>query len=128
MTGQHPYDATYRPPFPRLSITVTEPLTARTVGPFQALLDTGSDITVIPARFLPDLSLQEFRLAIIQGYGAESARVPTYLVDVNVNGHTVELVEAILEENDGGELLLGRNILNELVLVLDGPALQVEVK
>jgi predicted aspartyl protease len=128
MSDRHLYDATYHPPFPTLSITVTEPLSARTVGPFQALLDTGSDITVIPARLLSELSLQEFRLATIQGYGAEPARVPTYLLDVNINGHTIEFVEVILEENDGGELLLGRNVLNELTVVLDGPALQVEVK
>ena len=128
MISRHSYDATYQPSFPALAITVTEPFSARTIGPFQALLDTGSDITVVPARLLSDFFLQEFRLAIIQGYGAESARVPTYLLDVNINGHTVEFVEVIRDHSDGAELLLGRNVLNELILMLDGPASQVEVR
>jgi len=124
MTTQ--YDANYNPPFPALEIAITEPISGETIGPFHALLDTGSDITVIPAQFLSNLDLEEFRQVVIQGYGAEPMRAFTYLLSVNIGEREVEFVEVILNEG-GGELLLGRNVLNDLIITLNGPALRVKV-
>lgn len=126
MTTRYEYDANYRPPFPALEIAITEPISEETVGPFHALLDTGSDITVIPAQFLSNLDLKEFRQVIIQGYGAEPIRAPTYLLNINVGGQDVEFAEVILNES-GDELLLGRNVLNDLTITLNGPTLCVEL-
>jgi predicted aspartyl protease len=89
-----------------------------------ALVDTGADITCLPK-------------AVVKALGGEPAS--TYSV-AGVNGtslgpanscflefeiaSTKKVAEAI---SFGDELILGRNILNELTLQLDGPACKLSI-
>ncbi|MBI4769484.1 MAG: retroviral-like aspartic protease family protein [Chloroflexi bacterium] len=91
-------------------------------------LDTGADMTVVPAALVAELPLGRFRKVAVQGFRGESETMFTYIVDVSVNGHRIEFVEVVLDESDEAELLVGRDVLNELTVVLDGPALSAEVR
>jgi hypothetical protein len=47
-----PYDVTYTPPAPILQIRLAAPGEPSQVGPLVAIVDTGSDGTLIPTEYL----------------------------------------------------------------------------
>lgn len=124
--SQHTYDQSYWPPFPTIEIVIANPYSAQATDPLPAKVDTGADMTVIPRRLAAELGLTPFSRVLVQGFRGQPEATRTYPADVNVNGYAVEFVELILNETKD-ELLLGRDVLNELVLVLNGPASIVEV-
>jgi predicted aspartyl protease len=124
--GQYTYDQNYWPPFPTIEIVIANPFSDQATDPMPAKVDTGADMTVIPRRLAAELGLTPFSRVLVQGFRGQPEMTRTYPADVNVNGYTIEFAELILNEAEN-ELLLGRDVLNELVLVLNGPASIVEV-
>ena len=124
--SQHTYDQSYWPPFPTIEVVIANPFSDQATVPLPAKVDTGADMTVIPRRLAVELGLTSFSRVLVQGFRGQPKVTRTYPADVNVNGYTVEFVELILNDTEN-ELLLGRDVLNELVLILNGPASIVEV-
>jgi len=124
--SQHPYDQDSWPPFPTIEIIIANPFDDQATDPLPAKVDTGADMTVIPRRLAAKLGLTPFSRVLVQGFRGQPEVMRTYPADVNVNDYIVEFVELILNETEN-ELLLGRDVLNELVLVLNGPASVIEV-
>jgi len=90
-----------------------------------AQLDTGADVTAIPSEAVSRLSLELTGELTIAGYDDQPERVPIYAVWIALpDGRQVRLnVVAIARSN----VLLGRDVLNSLRLLFDGPALTLEV-
>ena len=68
----------------------------------------------------------------MRGLWSSRTRVTLYFVDIHFNNVILPGVEAIgVDENDGAfeneEVVLGRNVLNMLFLLLEGPAQQTRV-
>jgi hypothetical protein len=114
----HPFDATYAPPFPTLPIVIHDPVNGAITSELTAYLDTGSDATIVPAQFLQDLAGEETLPARIRSPWGEVRIVTIYVVDLEVAGHLLPAVDVVVDEQ-GGEILLGRNVLNQLILLLD---------
>jgi len=89
------------------------------------LLDTGADATIAPKRLLQSIQARPLDFRQVRSYIGEQRFVRTYAVDVIVNGITLPGVEII--GDDVQEPLLGRDVLNRLRLVLDGPQQKIEV-
>jgi len=97
-----------------------------------ALVDTGADFTLVPKRWLAQINAPESRSALVRGLWSSRTRVTLYFVDIHFNNVILPGVEAIgVDENDGAfeneEVVLGRNVLNMLFLLLEGPAQQTRV-
>jgi predicted aspartyl protease len=88
-----------------------------------ALVDSGADVTVLPQGLPEALGLPQVGEITVRGVGGATHRVPVYAVEVEALG-TRRIVEAAAV---GGEMLVGRDLLNFWMVVLDGPRLVLRV-
>jgi len=88
--------------------------------PATALIDTGADISVLPSKLREELDLTLLGYTECSGaFDEESKTVPTYYVRMSVADVWIGEVEVILTSSP--YVLLGRDILNSLLLIADGP-------
>lgn len=120
------------PPAPILNIRlgqIEEPPSERV---FQALVDTGSDFSLAPRRFLVDLEIPEYEVATVRGLWGPRQQAMMYIVDIHLEDRVIPAVE-IVGVPDGGsafeneEIILGRNVLNKLILLLEGTKQQTTI-
>jgi hypothetical protein len=52
------YDANYYPPAPSIEVRLGAPDESLIIGPIQALIDTGADVSIVPLRYIEPLGLQ----------------------------------------------------------------------
>lgn len=121
MTARAAYSTRYDPPAPVLPIRVTRGGGGRSLA-LAGLVDTGADVTVLPESVVMRLSLPRVGTVRIAGVVGH-ARAPVHAAMLEVAGRAA-LFEVIALSD---EAILGRNVLNALRLVLDGPQLALEV-
>ena len=119
-----PYNAGYRIPFPMLTVTLHTDESA--VGPLSALLDTGADFTLIPTPVLEQIEAADVGQVRIQTHFGDSHLVTQYTVAVQVHETGLLWIYAI-GDDEGNEVILGRDVLNKLPLFLDGPQRQTQL-
>lgn len=120
------YDQAFAPPFPRLPVIVTQVEGSIQAPALMGLVDTGADITLIPAGQLRAIAAVEIYRARLRSHWGEGRTVSVYLVDLQVAGYNLPGIEVIADDVSES-VLLGRNALNRLILLLDGPARQADV-
>lgn len=113
------YNSTYDPPAPVLEVTVANASNRRRRRVLPGLLDTGSDITAVPATFVDTLQLYPIGRLRLEGVDATTQTVLTYAVHLTIGGVSVPRVEVILTGRDFA--VIGRDILNRFYLLLRGP-------
>ena len=89
-------------------------------------IDTGADVTVIPMSLAAGIGLTATRYAWISAYDGTLSLRPVYYATFEFCGVSLSSVRCVESQRDIA--LIGRNVLNQLVLVLDGPNLEFEVK
>jgi predicted aspartyl protease len=123
---KHVYLTTYYPPMPALQITLGYPSESLKLGPFEAIIDTGGDGTIVPQALLDEIGAPFVDDGRIRSHWGEWRSIQLFTVDIGVNGLRLPAIEVVGDEK-GKEILLGRNFLNKLNLLLHGPAQQVDV-
>jgi predicted aspartyl protease len=127
MSNAFPHSRRHRPPLPALKIMLRAVDGSRSRSELlPALLDTGADITSVPVRILHSigaLPLDEVRL---RSHWGHAVSVVTYLVDVEVNEAVLPAIE-VAGDTTNAEIVLGRDVLNQLLLLIDGPGLTTDV-
>jgi len=110
----------FRPPAPLARLDLRNPTTGAAVRNVPMLLDTGADVTLVPESSLTSL-----------GLSLQSA--PSYELvgfdGMHSSARAVDLQLVLLERSFAGRFLtidqswgiLGRNVLNSLPLLLNGP-------
>ena len=121
-----PYDATYSPAAPVLSIRLAAPSEPPQVGPLSAVVDTGADGTLIPTHFLEHVEAIDVGDAVIHSALGEAREIHLYEVDLYVDALLLPGV-VVVGDDQGNEILLGRNVLNKLILLLDGQHSETEL-
>lgn len=120
------YDLRFFPPAPVLPVVfVALPHEAKSVEVL-GFLDTGADATIVPKRLLQSIQARPLMSRHVRSYIGEQRVVRTYAVDVIVGGITLPAIEVI--GDDVQEPLLGRDVLNRLRVILDGPRQKIEVR
>lgn len=114
------YDTAYFPPIPSVEIRLGIPFEALTSGPFNAIVDTGADITIIPAQIMHQLRTPIDDYRYLRSAWGERQRVAIHSLDIDIGEIRLPAVEIATDES-GDDIILGRNILNKLALKLDGP-------
>lgn len=120
------YDETYEPGFPAVEIEINGYQESSVPFTLPALVDSGADGTMI----LVD-ALQEIKAAYedsVQMYGITggASTVDRYLISVRIGPHLIRAIHAIAGPTNS-EAILGRDVLNELVVTLNGPAFVTEI-
>lgn len=127
-----PYSSRKYPPAPILNIRLSQIEESPLERVFQALVDTGSDFSLAPRRILIELDALEYEVTSVRGLWGARQQATMYLVDIHLENGILPAVE-ILGVNDGGfafeneEIILGRNVLNKLILLLEGPKQQTTI-
>lgn len=113
-------EITYTGPFdPPAPVVHVEVIANSDSALLTALIDTGADITAIPAQIAQEILPAPVGQIQIEGVTGEDI-VPTFGVLLRLeNTITVGPVEVILVDFDF--VVLGRDVLNDFVLMLDGP-------
>jgi len=113
------YNKHYYPPAATLEFYLAVPDEAPQIGPLEALIDTGSDSTLIPEHYLKSLHLEEVGSARLSGIVDGYREVSLYEVDVLIASFRFPGV-IVAGEDMRNEIIFGRNLLNKLILLLDG--------
>lgn len=114
------YRKDFRPPAPTLEIRLYAPITDRFVGPFSAIVDTGSDATIVPQDYLDDLGAEETAPGWLIGITGDRQAVALYFVDIYVGSLSSPGIR-VIADRIGKDIVLGRDMLNRHPLFLDGP-------
>jgi predicted aspartyl protease len=120
------YDSNYFPPAPSVEIRLGVPDEALIIGPLPALVDTGADATIVPTHYLESLSLQVDNRKYLRSQWGERRLVDTYWLDIGIEGIRLPAIEVVADEL-GQEIILGRNLLNKLIITLNGPNHLLEI-
>ena len=123
---KHPYDSVFHPPFPVLQASLVNEEEGLRLGVERAYLDTGADGTLVPISYLRQMLAPILHDATIRSHWGERRSVQVFLTDIEVDGVRLPGMLVIGDEV-GSDVILGRNVLNRLRLLLDGPALRTEI-
>jgi predicted aspartyl protease len=116
------YDRRYDPPAPVVPVLVSAPGSGRQAA-VAALLDSGADCTALPVHLVRALGLPWIDWMQVEGVGARPRRAPVHAVELVV-GRRRSLMRVIAI---GREPLLGRDWMNGVRALLDGPALALRL-
>jgi hypothetical protein len=104
---------------------LSAPAEAPRVGPLTAIIDTGADGTLIPTEYLETIEAVGYGEALLHGILGEAREVHLFEVDLHLGSHVLPGVIAVADDY-GHDIVLGRNVLNKLILLLDGPGRQAD--
>ncbi len=120
------YTSAYFPPAPMLDVVfVAQPEGTRTAV-VAGFVDTGADASIVPLYLLDQIGARYVTEHRVRSHFGEVRKVHSYLVDVVVDDITLPGIEVVGDTVD--ETLIGRDVLNRLRLVLDGPRQQIQVR
>jgi predicted aspartyl protease len=127
-----PFSTDKFPPAPILNIRLSFPGESASAAVYPALVDTGSDFTIVPLQYLLPITAPETRSAFVRGMFSQRQLATLYLVDLHVETGVLAGVEVIgvddeVDSFESEEIILGRNILNKLYLFLNGPDSQTQL-
>ena len=118
------YDSSYEPSAPVLTMVVSwdQDIEERLV----ALIDSGADATMIPVHVLRNVGARYIGEMRMRGVLGVSQIVDIFVVNVRVGAFTINGVEAIAVL-EGSEAIVGRDVLNNLIVTLNGLANTAEI-
>jgi predicted aspartyl protease len=120
-----PYERNVEPPAPFLDVRVHSPQHPDVVQSARAKLDTGADISAIPASLVEELNLRPESQLLIEGYDLQPATLYTYYVTLVVAQVRFRRLEVISFPERF--MLLGRDVLNHFYARLNGPELTFDL-
>jgi hypothetical protein len=114
------YNDDYFPPIPVAEVTFITAAESLRAGPFMAVIDSGADGTIVPLSFLNEIRAAPTVEMVMRSPWGERRKVLLYLVDVQVGSITLPGIE-VVGDDQTAEVILGRDIINGLRVLLDGP-------
>ena len=88
------------------------------------LIDTGADCTLVPTPIVRQLGLPQIDVIGLTGVGGAKRRATVHAASIEFGG--VRLLARVVAFPE--EAILGRDVLNQAVVMLDGPGLTISVK
>jgi predicted aspartyl protease len=118
------YDAShFEPPAPVARVTLRNPHSGVLIPDVLLLVDTGADVTLLPRLAVeglgvPLLANQSYEL---MGFDGSKSFAPVVMLDMIFLARAFRGRNLLIEADRG---ILGRDILNHVTLLLDGPQQQ----
>ena len=120
------YSRNYLPAAPILEVTFVAAAENRRAGPLVGIVDSGADGTLVPLRYLTEIQAPPTSEMVVRSQWGERRRVWLYLVDVQIGTLIFAGLEVVGDELSD-DVVLGRDLLNRLRIVLDGPQEAIEL-
>lgn len=118
------YDEGFVPPAPVVGLTVQSP-GGGSEAHVTMFIDSGSDVTVLPATAIESLRLVPADYTGVGGVGMQTELAPLYAVRMSLED--LEIENTLVAGWTGTYGLLGRDLLNRWRVLLDGPAKRVRI-
>jgi predicted aspartyl protease len=122
-----PYDSHYQPPFPAVQVALHNREEGLRTSSMNALLDSGADASLVPIVFLREVIAPVLTDTRIRSHWGEWRAAQLFVVDVEIENIKLPGIFVVGDEQ-GDEIVLGRDVLNKLRIFLDGPARVVEIE
>lgn len=120
------YSSDFFPPGLIFPIAVF-PLVGKDGITIDAKIDTGADMSAIPERLIEILELTPSGVIYAQGaVDVEVKKLPTYYVKLSLNEEFNFELEIISTHRKN--FLIGRDVLNQVILIANGPEEYFEIK
>ncbi len=120
------YSADYVPLLPVLPVTSGYGGERPQIGPFDGIVDTGADATIVPEDIPQRLKATPLNPGQLETQWGDVHPVTIYLLDIEIDGHRLPGI-IVAGDPESGEVVLGRSVLNTLALFLDGPGRQTDI-
>lgn len=126
MIATYKYRSEFDPPAPVIAVRIAHFATGVAVDDFPAQIDHGADRSVIPASLVDALELVPLDRITVRGFLGKPEEMSRYAVQVTPKGlRPVEVT--VLTSMEEQVIILGRDVLNQFRVVLDGPNQTVEM-
>jgi hypothetical protein len=113
------YDAArFDPPAPIALVTVISQQSGTTIADVPMLLDTGADVSLLPRDRVASLVPPDAKHYELEAFDGTKSSAPAVTAALQFLGKTFRGQFLLI---DGSHGVLGRNVLNNLSLLLDGP-------
>lgn len=113
-------------PIPVLQVSIGPAGEPPRLGPFEAIIDSGADMAVLPLSLIRRVKAHPVGQGRIRGLWGDAHPVAFFLVELQIQDARLPGVQVAGDEASR-EIILGRNVLNNLPLFLDGPQRQTDV-
>ena len=121
------YSSAYAPPAPFLPIAVDGYDGAKPPVMLSAFVDSGADGTMLPLDVLRAVGAEYEDTVRLRGTAGGVQQLDRYTVRIQLASETIHAVSAVATA-EGSEALIGRDVLNALVVTLNGLAGVTEVQ
>jgi predicted aspartyl protease len=91
-----------------------------------AILDSGADATIIPIQYLHQVQARKIGRAQLRTTVGAPIQVDLYIVSLSISDFFQRYVEVIADTSNQ-EIIMGRDVLNQLIVTLNGLAAVVEI-
>ncbi|MEM7110950.1 MAG: hypothetical protein AAF614_00855 [Chloroflexota bacterium] len=118
------YNTIFHPAAPFVEISLSDYAEQQQPLTLIAQIDSGSDATAIPMQTLRHVNARFEETRVMRGISGIAQRVDMYLVAIRLAG--VTFYPTVMAIN-GAEAIIGRDILNDLIVTLNGPASTTEI-
>lgn len=115
------YNNTYDPPAPFMPITVDGLDSTKAPVTVSAFVDSGADGTMLPLDILQAVGAVYEDRIWLSGTTGGRQQLDSYTVSIHIETETAHAISAIAMPA-GSEPLIGRDVLNQLVITLHGIA------
>jgi hypothetical protein len=122
---RYSYNQQILPPAPFVFVRLVNPADGRALDNVPAQLDHGADRSVLPSNLVHDLGLAQMGIAEIGGLGGNLHELPTYIVLIGIHDLPPRACRVLSCTEPW--VLLGRDILNDYRILLDGPQRTLEI-
>ncbi|MEZ4706549.1 MAG: retroviral-like aspartic protease family protein [Caldilineaceae bacterium] len=119
------YLTDYDPAMPIIEVMIGAAGTAPMLR-VNALVDSGADGSILPLQQLKQIDARKYQKKWMRTVTGQRAQVDMYLVTVQI-GRLQPVRLAVAGDPQLDEAIIGRDLLNQLVVRLDGPAMVVEI-
>jgi len=122
----YPYNIKFNWPFPSLPVILRRVEGNVTTEIIPALVDTGADFTLAPLAYLRKLQIPKSYQTNVRSHWGEFTSVNVHIADLEVAGELLPAIDIVADKR-GKDIILGRDVLNKLILLLDGVHQQTDV-
>ena len=119
------YNRGESPPAPYITLEIKPSGRRRKPMHRRAKVDPGASLTVIPESLPRRWRLNSIGMATLHAYNGQRSMRPVYEVDIIIGSRRFQEIRVIVAPRR--HILLGRDILNQLRVTLDGPRQVIDI-